>query len=82
MPRFLLPHSISSLSSARIEQCWALADSNDIVTLPCETFRKRAEVVILASSLKTARWKEWLKHSAGKLIYSELPTMLEIGAML
>ncbi|EIM92703.1 uncharacterized protein STEHIDRAFT_164937 [Stereum hirsutum FP-91666 SS1] len=69
-------------ANPRLDQCWALANSNSDVTQPCSIFRSGAKLVIQASSPKPSRWKDCTKEAPGERIYSELPSVLEIGAIL
>jgi hypothetical protein len=73
-------HSLSHRDS-RLKKCWALTDSNDEVTQPCGAFKSFAERVILASSPKPERWKEWIKQKKGYCIISDLPSVPEIAAI-
>jgi hypothetical protein len=73
-------HSLSE-SDPRLEKCWALTDSNDVVSQPCEVFKARAERAILTSSPKPERWKEWIKQKNGYCIISDLPSVPEIAAI-
>lgn len=66
----------------RLRDCWALTDSNARVIQPCAAFLSLAKCVVQTSSPRRERWKEWLKQKMGMRIISELPTALEIGAIL
>jgi hypothetical protein len=66
----------------RLAKCWALTNGNANVARPCENFRALAQVAIQVSSPKLERWKEWIKQIAGTRVVSELPTVLEITAIL
>lgn len=66
----------------RLAKCWALTDSNANVAQPCENFQALAQVAIQVSSPKPEQWKEWIKQIAGTRVVSELPTVLEIAAIL
>jgi len=68
--------------SRRLRECWALVDSNDNVGQPCLVFQQLAKRVILASSLKSERYKKWIKLNMGYIIISDLPTVLEIAAIV
>jgi len=68
--------------SGRLRKCWALVDSNNNVGQPCEVFRNLANRVILASSLKPERYKKWIKQKIGFVIISDLPSVLEIAAIV
>ena len=62
---------------------WALADSNDRISQPCEVFQiSPVRHVIQASSPKQERYKEWIKQSRGRVVVSDLPSMLEILAIV
>jgi hypothetical protein len=65
----------------RLRKCWALTDSNEIVTQPCTAFQSLAERVILTSSPKPERWKGWIKQTEGRCIISDLPSVPEIAAI-
>ncbi|KZV91207.1 hypothetical protein EXIGLDRAFT_693938 [Exidia glandulosa HHB12029] len=65
-----------------LKRCWALADSNDIVNEPCTAFRGGAERIIQAALPDPDRWKTWMKYADGLRVVMELPTALEIGAIL
>jgi len=65
----------------RLKKCWALADSNNKVLQPCEAFQSLAKLIILASSPKPERWKEWIKQTKGSTIISDLPSVPEIAAI-
>ncbi|EIM82488.1 uncharacterized protein STEHIDRAFT_171389 [Stereum hirsutum FP-91666 SS1] len=66
----------------RLERCWALADSNALVEQPCPSFQILAKCVVQTSSPNSKRWKSWITQKQGMCIVSELPTVLEIGAIL
>jgi hypothetical protein len=66
----------------RLEECWALADSNNYVLQPCSAFQAVAERVILASSPKPERWREWIKQAMGRCIISDLPSVPELAAIV
>jgi hypothetical protein len=66
----------------RLEKCWALTDSNNNIEQPCVAFQSQAKLVILASSPKLDRWKEWLKQANGSYIISDLPSVPEIAAIV
>ena len=68
--------------SKKLEQCWALADSSDLVQQPCKLFMNRAKCVIQMSSPKAVRWKEWIKQKLGLCFYMDLPTVPEIAAVV
>jgi hypothetical protein len=65
----------------RLGECWALTDSNDQVLQPCPAFKSLAKFVILASSPKPKRWKEWKKQTGAPFIISDLPSVPEIAAI-
>lgn len=75
-------HTLGGPVDPRLSSCWALADSNSYAVQPCEDFVSSAKIVIQASSPKPERWKGWLKQKRGERIYAELPTVLEIAAIL
>jgi hypothetical protein len=70
-----------SIQDTRLAKCWALTDSNNKVLEPCTAFQSLAELVILASSPKPERWKEWIKQAEGFCIISDLPSVSEIAAI-
>jgi hypothetical protein len=70
-----------SFPDPRLGECWALTDSDEFVTKPCVVFTRFAKRVILTSSTKPERWKEWLKQSKGCCIISDLPSVPEIAAI-
>jgi hypothetical protein len=74
---------VNSLSydDPRLRECWALTDSNDMVTQPCVPFKILAKRVILASSPKPERWRRWIKETMGYCIISDLPSVPEIAAI-
>ena len=63
-------------------QYWTLADSNAALAQPCTAFLMSEARLIQTSSPRPGRWKEWTKQKRGKLVVSDLPTPLEIGAIL
>ena len=63
-------------------QYWALADSNEELIIPCGPFRRSGARLIQASSPRPDRWKDWTKYRSGRIVVSELPSSLEIGAIL
>jgi hypothetical protein len=65
----------------RLEECWALTDSNDQVLQPCPAFKSLAKLVVLASSPKPDRWKQWITQKNGSCIISDLPSVPEIAAI-
>jgi hypothetical protein len=66
----------------RLKKCWALTDSNSMVVRPCPAFSSLAKYVILASSPRPQRWKEWIKEDDGSRIISDLPSVAEIAAIV
>lgn len=66
----------------RLGECWALVDSNANVIQPFEAFQVHAQCVIQTSPPKYGRWKSWIKQKQGTCIVSELPTVVEIAAIL
>ncbi|KAF9078138.1 hypothetical protein BDP27DRAFT_1487107 [Rhodocollybia butyracea] len=66
----------------RLAKCWALADSNFQTPQPCDAFLKSAERIVQAAPPKATRWWSWLNKTLGARVVSELPTVLEIGAIL
>jgi hypothetical protein len=72
------PHD---LEDPRLGECWALTDSNEDVLHPCRAFKVKAKLVVLASSPKPDRWKEWIKQTGGSFIISDLPSVPEIAAI-
>ncbi|KAI0709889.1 hypothetical protein C8Q76DRAFT_83268 [Earliella scabrosa] len=75
-------HSTDDVPSDRLSRCWALSDSNAIVHQPCADFQAYAALVVQASSPGPDRWKEWLRQKDGVTVAMELPTVLEIGAII
>ena len=65
----------------RLKECWALTDSNDMVSQPCEAFKVQAGRVILASSPKLERWYKWIGQAEGHHIISDVPSVPEIAAI-
>ena len=67
----------------RLKKCWALTDSNDKVSQPCESFKDQAKRVILASPPEPERWRKWIKQAGGwgYCIISDLPSVPEIAAI-
>ncbi|KAI0722696.1 hypothetical protein C8Q76DRAFT_370586 [Earliella scabrosa] len=63
----------------RLERCWALSDSVASVEPPCGDFGAFAAFVVHASS---PRWRRWLAQMGGVSLGMELPTVLEIGAVV
>ena len=63
-------------------QYWALADSNEELFIPCGPFRRSGARLIQASSPRPDTWKDWTKYRSGRIVVSELPSPLEIGAIL
>lgn len=78
----VLSHRTVDEAEPRLSSCWALTDSNLHAVHPCEHFPSLPEVLIQSSSPKPEKWKEWLKQKMGSRIYAELPTVLEIAAIL
>lgn len=70
------------VEDSKLEECWALVDSNEHVFHPCEVLGNRALRVIQASSPRPERWKEWIKQKEGLYIISDLPTVPEIAAIV
>ncbi|RPD55642.1 hypothetical protein L226DRAFT_466805 [Lentinus tigrinus ALCF2SS1-7] len=64
------------------EDYWALTDSNAKLAQPCNAFITSDARVIQASPPKPDRWKAWCKHRSGKVVVSDLPRPLEIGAIV
>ncbi|KAI1787269.1 hypothetical protein LXA43DRAFT_716584 [Ganoderma leucocontextum] len=61
---------------------WALVGLNEI---PCDAFLESPRVRIIQSTgmpPNPGGWKNWLKQKYGKVIVSDLPRPLEIGAIL
>lgn len=75
-------HSTRDEAEPRLSPCWALADSNAYAAQPCVQFMCGPEVVIQSSPPQPARWKGWLKQMMGECIFTELPTVMEISAIL
>ena len=60
-----------------------LVDSTIKSPLPATTLLWSENRIIQATSPNPDRWKEWLKESdMGDVVVAELPTPLEIGAIL
>ena len=66
----------------RLKTCWALADSNILVTHPCGDFLSMAPFIVQTTSLKEERWKEWVKQKYGRWIVMDPPSVSEIAAIL
>jgi len=66
----------------RLRKCWALTDSNNLIYQPCPEFQLIAKVVILISSPRPERWKEWRKQAGAYLRISDLPSVPEIAAIV
>lgn len=77
-----MDYGVSTGFGFRLRQCWALADSNANILQPCSAFQSRALLLVQASSPEASRWKEWIKQKQGTCIVSELPTVMEIAAVL
>lgn len=75
-------HNIDAFRHERLAKCWALCDSNADNIQPCVTLQVLAERVILAASVKPERWKEWGKQVRSTDIVVDLPTVMEIAAVL
>lgn len=75
-------HRTADKAEPRLRSCWALTDSNVHAVLPCEHFLSQPKVLIQSSSTKPERWSGWLRQKMGSRIYAELPTVLEIAAIL
>ena len=69
-----------SYTDPRLQECWALTDSNEQVYQPCAAFNSLAKCVILALS-QPERWCQWIKQSRGCFIISDLPSVPEIAAV-
>ena len=61
---------------------WALVDSNYDIVVPSYSLLGSGARIIQASPPKPIRWKEWIKYAYGTVVVSELPHLLEIGAVL
>ncbi|RDX40177.1 hypothetical protein OH76DRAFT_1490510 [Lentinus brumalis] len=61
---------------------WALSDANITIRQPCLAFQGSEARIILASSPRPDRWKEWKKYHSGRLLVSDLPCLLDIGAIV
>ncbi|KAI0687934.1 hypothetical protein C8T65DRAFT_526941, partial [Cerioporus squamosus] len=61
---------------------WTLSDSNDDIHKPCRAFQLSNARIILSTSPRPDRWKEWKKQHSASLLVSDLPRPLEIGALL
>lgn len=61
---------------------WALSDANDSIEKPCEAFRRSAARIIQASSPRPDRWNEWTKQRTARIIVTDVPRPLEIGAIV
>jgi hypothetical protein len=68
--------------SEGLEQCWALVDSNATLVGPSHLFQTVPDRVILTSSPKPKRYKEWIKQTMGAKIISDLPSVPEIAAIV
>ncbi|KAF9023320.1 hypothetical protein BDZ89DRAFT_169772 [Hymenopellis radicata] len=66
----------------RLKDCWALSDSDDVVRSPCIPFQNMAQRVIQTTSPRPDRWKQWQKYCNATIIISDLPKVLEVGAVL
>ncbi|KAF9048308.1 hypothetical protein BDZ89DRAFT_941352, partial [Hymenopellis radicata] len=75
-------HNIHHVWNKRLKKCWALCDSNLYNIQPCWALQVNAERVILAASPKPERWKEWSEQTASTRIVVDLPTVMEIAAVL
>lgn len=74
--------SAEDMDSVRLTDCWALADSNASLIEPCVAFQVHAERLVHTCLPSPDRWKTWIKQKEGKRIVSELPTLVEIAAIL
>ncbi|KAI1787266.1 hypothetical protein LXA43DRAFT_716530 [Ganoderma leucocontextum] len=62
---------------------WALVASNAGLEIPCDAFVESPRVRIIQTSPPNPDgWKKWLKQKSGKVVVSDLPRPLEIGAIL
>ncbi|KZV75278.1 hypothetical protein PENSPDRAFT_571721 [Peniophora sp. CONT] len=66
----------------RLDECWALVDSNFDVASPCGVLIDNAKRVIQTTSPKVERWKEWRKQVRAKLYIMGLPNVMEIAAIV
>lgn len=66
----------------RLNECWALADSNQHAIQPCSAFLINAKFVIQTTSPKPERWKGWVKQNRGTWIVMDPPSVPEIAAIL
>lgn len=66
-----------------LHNCWALADSNDVVGAPSVDFRKvgNVERLIQTTSPRVERWKDWAKYSMAALVIMDLPSALDVAAV-
>ena len=63
-------------------EVWALTDSNDEVIKPCTAFTKSDALVLLASSPRSPRWKEWKKQNYARLFVMDLWSESELHMLL
>ncbi|KAF5326141.1 hypothetical protein D9611_000836 [Ephemerocybe angulata] len=66
----------------RLDKCWALTDSSINLTRPSDLFLGTPEVLIQTSSPKPREWRRWVDQTMACTLVSELPSMLEITAIL
>ncbi|KZV67984.1 hypothetical protein PENSPDRAFT_687664 [Peniophora sp. CONT] len=65
----------------RLNGCWALADSNNVISEPCQDFLTSKARVIQTTSPNPERWASWKKHAGAVLIIMDLPSALDVAAV-
>lgn len=71
-----------NVGDSRLKSCWALTDSNAVVTQPCGVFMSMAHLLVQTTPPKLERWKEWTKQMYGRWIVVDPPSVSEIAAIL
>ncbi|KAI0753426.1 hypothetical protein C8Q80DRAFT_1152126 [Daedaleopsis nitida] len=72
----------ATYTDPQLDQCWALADSNSVVTQPCLGFLCQARCIIQATSPNKTRWKSWSTQNWKVRQYiMDLPSAMEIAAI-
>ncbi|KAJ7499479.1 hypothetical protein FB451DRAFT_1015006 [Mycena latifolia] len=75
-------HNAADLFNARLQKCWALCDSNALTSQPCEAIQSCADRIVLTTSPKPEKWKELRKQLTGLTLIIDLPTVMEIAAVV
>ncbi|KAI0765492.1 hypothetical protein C8Q74DRAFT_1058026 [Fomes fomentarius] len=64
-----------------LDDLWALSDSNATMEPPCDAFVLSQARVIQAISPAPEWWRHWLKQRRDRIMFTDLPTLSEIGTV-